>query len=64
MKFSSSFTYDNFKKHMLKKHYSQAFTEEIYEHFDQITAVEPVYAIEAASGLWGYATSYDIGDEL
>ena len=43
---------------------AQTFTEEIYEHFDQITAVEPVYAIEAAFGLWGYATSYDIGDEL
>lgn len=43
---------------------AQTITEEIYEHFDQITAVEPVYAIEAASGLSGYATSYDIGDKL
>ena len=43
---------------------AQTFTEEIYEHFDHITAVEPVYRVETASGLSGYATSYDIGDEL
>ena len=43
---------------------AQAFTEEIYEHFDSITAVEPVYEIETGSGLSGYATSYDLGEEL
>ena len=54
-----------FSLHQLKiKHANKTFTEEIYEHFDQITAVEPVSAIETASGLSGYATSYDLGDEL
>ena len=43
---------------------AQTFTEEIYEHFDCITAVEPVHAIETPCGLSGYATSYDLGDEL
>ena len=43
---------------------AQTFTEEIYEHYDQITAVEPVYRVETTSELSGYATSYDIGDEL
>lgn len=43
---------------------AKTFTEEIYEHFDCITAIEPVHAIETACGLCGYATSYDLTDEI
>ena len=43
---------------------AHTFTEEIYEHFDLITPVEPVYSIETPSGLSGYATSYEIADEF
>ena len=54
-----------FSLHQSKiKHANKTFTEEIYEHYDQITAVEPVYRVETTSELSGYATSYDIGDEL
>lgn len=43
---------------------AKTFTEEIYEHFDCITAIEPVHTIETPCGLSGYATSYDLGDEI
>ena len=43
---------------------AQTFTEEIYDYFDSITALEPVHAIETPSGLSGYATTYALSNEI